>query len=110
MRTWGCSTARYSRCASIPLHEESISASDRLSEVFDSQIRTEPKGRKRPRLDRDIRFEKVWFGYDPLFPIIKGVNATIKKGKITALVGKSGAGKSTIAKLLLGLYSLDGGS
>jgi len=95
----------------LPYIQESITSGERLREVFDSKdAGKEPKGKNTPDIDRDIRFQNLWFGYDPLFPVLKGVNATIKRGRITSIVGKSGAGKSTIAKLLLGLYSIDEGS
>jgi len=95
---------------SMPFMQECITSAQRLREVFDSaEAPNEPRGTKKPDLTNDITFRKLWFGYDPLFPVIKGMDATIKRGKVTAVVGKSGAGKSTIAKLLLGLYKLDEG-
>lgn len=94
----------------MPYVQESITSGERLREVFDNKDTTkEPQGTKRPDLKGDITFDKVWFGYDPLFPVIKGLSAKIRKGKITSVVGKSGAGKSTVTKLLLGLYRIDSG-
>ncbi|GIS51997.1 MAG: hypothetical protein Ct9H90mP27_4880 [Gammaproteobacteria bacterium] len=46
----------------------------------------------------------VWFGYQPDEKILKGINFTATKGTITAIVGGSGAGKSTAMSLLLRLY------
>lgn len=95
----------------MPAIQESLTSGERLREVFDNKDREkEQKGISKPNLTNDIKFENLWFGYDPLFPVVKGINATIPKGKVTAIVGKSGAGKSTMAKLLLGLYRIDGGS
>ena len=94
----------------IPYIQESITSGERLREVFDSKDSgREPNGKRKANLDEDIKFQNVWFGYDPLFPIVKGINATIKRGQVTSIVGKSGAGKSTISKLLLGLYKIDSG-
>jgi ATP-binding cassette, subfamily C, bacterial len=94
----------------LPYIQESITSGERLREVFDSEdIGKEPNGKKIVDINKDIKLQNVWFGYDPLFPIIKGLNATIQQGKVTAIVGKSGAGKSTIAKILLGLYAIDNG-
>ena len=52
----------------------------------------------------EIRFENVWFGYKPDEYIIKDLNFTIKPGEKVALVGPTGAGKSSIIRLLCRLY------
>ena len=52
----------------------------------------------------EIRFEHVTFGYDPARPILRDVSFTIPAGAHVALVGASGAGKSTIAHLLVRLH------
>ena len=58
-----------------------------------------------------IEFRNVTFSYekDPSAPVIDDLSFTIEKGKSIALVGESGGGKSTIIKLILGLYSIDQG-
>ncbi|KAK2075602.1 hypothetical protein QBZ16_001710 [Prototheca wickerhamii] len=59
----------------------------------------------------DIVFEDVWFAYPsrPGSPVLRGLSLTIRAGQTTALVGASGAGKSTVAALLLRLYRPDAG-
>ena len=52
----------------------------------------------------EIRFENVWFGYKPDEYVIKNLNFTIKPGEKVALVGPTGAGKSSIIRLLCRLY------
>ncbi|WP_036484787.1 ABC transporter ATP-binding protein [Myxosarcina sp. GI1] len=52
----------------------------------------------------EIRFENVWFGYKPDEYVLKNLNFTIKPGKKVALVGPTGAGKSSIIRLLCRLY------
>jgi len=52
----------------------------------------------------EVVFENVFFGYSPNKLILKGTNFRIKPCSITAIVGRSGAGKSTIAKLLIRMY------
>jgi ATP-binding cassette subfamily B protein len=57
-----------------------------------------------------IEFENVQFAYDPERPILKGLSFTLNAGEKLALVGSSGAGKSTIAKLLFRFYDANSGS
>lgn len=57
----------------------------------------------------DISFENVTFGYNES-PVIENFNLQLKEGRTYALVGSSGSGKSTIAKLISGFYKVDGGS
>ncbi|MFC6345676.1 ABC transporter ATP-binding protein [Vagococcus carniphilus] len=54
-------------------------------------------------------FNNVTFSYDGGEPVLENINFSIPKGKTTAIVGGTGSGKSTIAKLLLNLYQIDSG-
>src|SRR5690606_20666294 len=56
-----------------------------------------------------IRFEDVSFHYDPERPILKGVSFEVPAGKTVAIVGPTGAGKSTISRLLYRFYDVTGG-
>lgn len=56
-----------------------------------------------------IRFEDVTFHYDPDRPILKGVSFEVPAGKTVAIVGPTGAGKSTISRLLYRFYDVTGG-
>jgi len=60
-------------------------------------------------LDSDISFENVSFRYFKNQELIEGVNLVIKQNRMTALVGHSGSGKSTIVSLLLRLYDVESG-
>lgn len=57
-----------------------------------------------------IRFDNVTFHYDPDRPILKGVSFEVPAGKTVAIVGPTGAGKSTISRLLYRFYDVSGGS
>jgi ATP-binding cassette subfamily B protein len=81
-------------------------ALERVQEVLDQ----EPEPQLSPeariysiQLRGQVVFEDVWFGYNDDL-VLKGVTFTIEPGEHVALVGQSGAGKTTIARLLLGLY------
>jgi ATP-binding cassette, subfamily B, bacterial MsbA len=58
------------------------------------------------RLGREIRFERVSFGYEAEKMVLQEVSLTIPQGKTTALVGPSGAGKSTIIELIFRFYEV----
>lgn len=57
----------------------------------------------------DIAFDHVSFAYEPGKPVLKDVTFTAKQGQVTALVGPSGGGKSTVANLAAGFYDVNGG-
>lgn len=57
-----------------------------------------------PEIDGEIRFEDVTFGYDDDRPVLAGLDFSIAPGETFALVGETGAGKSTIAKLVTRFY------
>ena len=61
-------------------------------------------------IDETVSFENVSFGYDPEKLVIKNFNARIKPGQKVAIVGHTGAGKTTMVKLLMRFYDVTGGS
>ncbi len=74
-----------------------------VSGIVDANSETTVKGQK-PQLMGQITFKNVEFGYDDSSKILKNVNLDINPRQIIGLTGKSGCGKSTIAKLIQGLY------
>ena len=58
----------------------------------------------------EVRFKGVDFGYDPRRPILTGLDFTIPAGQSLAVVGSSGAGKSTVVRLMFRFYDVDEGS
>lgn len=61
-------------------------------------------------LDGSVTFKNVQFSYLPDKPVIQGFSAEIKPGQRVAIVGPTGAGKTTIVKLLMRFYDVDQGS
>lgn len=57
-----------------------------------------------PPIRGDVKFEDLWFEYEPDQPVIKGLNMHVMPGQMVALVGFSGSGKTTLASLLLRHY------
>jgi len=83
-----------------------------LFEVLDSPA-TEPIDDDRPPLvltESCVEFSDVRFAYRPDEPVIRGMSFVAEPGKVTALVGQSGGGKSTVLSLLLRLYDIQGGT
>jgi ABC transporter related protein len=58
----------------------------------------------------DIEFKNVSFAYDKYTPVLKDVSFTAKQGEVTALVGVSGSGKTSVLRLISRLYDYDEGS
>jgi ATP-binding cassette subfamily B protein len=56
-----------------------------------------------------VRFRHVTFGYDPKAPVLRGFDLTIEPGRSVALVGATGSGKSTVARLLTRFYDVQDG-
>ena len=77
-----------------------------LPELVRSNTAPDPQG-------YDVQFENVVFGYGDgtadSAKVFDGLNFTAKEGELTAIVGSSGSGKSTIAKLLAGFWNIDSG-
>jgi ABC-type multidrug transport system fused ATPase/permease subunit len=84
---------------------------ERISELlsYEPEIRDIPHAIRASRLAGDIRFENVSFGYDKDQKVLQQVSFHIHPGQRVALVGVSGAGKSTVVSLLLRLYDLQEG-
>ena len=75
----------------------------------DLEIKDAPGAENLEVKGAEIHFENCKFGYDERRPILKGVSFTVPAGKKLAIVGSSGAGKSTISRLLFRFYDLDSG-
>ena len=86
-------------------------ASERVLNLLDSNHEVEPNGDIRlGKLEGDIVFDHVYFHYKENEPILKDVSFSVAPGETVAIVGATGAGKSTIISVLMGFYPYAKGS
>lgn len=85
---------------------------ERVFEVLDAPIEIRDAGNLSPfpQKNHAISFSQVSFSYAERSPVVKDLSFSLPHGSTTALVGPTGAGKSTVANLLLRYYNLDHGS
>ncbi|KGO95141.1 ABC transporter ATP-binding protein [Flavobacterium subsaxonicum] len=87
-----------------------IVASDRVFELLDMQGNTQKNGATAAwHFKGELNFENVRFSYLENEEVIKGINLKIESGQTIAIVGSTGAGKSTIINLLNRFYEIDSG-
>lgn len=79
---------------------------ERIREVLDMEreVKDLPGARQAPRFGGRIEFDHVSFAYSPDKPMLSDVNLTIEPGHVAALVGPTGAGKTTIVSLIARFY------
>jgi ATP-binding cassette, subfamily B, bacterial len=90
-----------------------VAALDKIMDVMDEEPEVQDRGgaRELPRIEGHVRFEDVRFGYGSDGPeVLHGIDLDVPSGTTVALVGHTGAGKSTIAKLLARFYDPRGGA
>lgn len=90
--------------------QKGIAAAERLNEILkmEPQIQDEENAHQLETFNDKIEFENVWFRYKDEW-VLRGLNFTVEKGKTVAIVGPTGAGKSTIVQLLPRLYDVQEG-
>jgi len=90
----------------------SEAAIERIFEVFNTspEVMDRPTARGADSIKGDVVFENVSFGYDPARLTLKHINLSTPAGSIIALVGRSGAGKSTFVKLIPRFYDVTEGA
>jgi ATP-binding cassette subfamily B protein len=79
---------------------------ERVADLLDVEegVRDLPGARPAPRLTGRVEFRGVWFEYERGEPVLRDVDLLAPAGRVTALVGPSGAGKTTLAALVPRLY------
>ncbi len=89
--------------------QTAMAASERIFEFLEMDVEENPSEEKIKGISEEISFENVDFGYTDDELIIKDLSFKVKKGEKIAIVGETGAGKTTIVKLLMRFYDLNGG-
>jgi ATP-binding cassette subfamily B protein len=91
--------------------QAALAGAERIFQILDinSEVQDAPDAVALDNLQGDVRFEHVDFGYTPERRIIKDMTLQARCGEIVALVGPTGAGKTTITNLLTRFYEIDGG-
>lgn len=92
--------------------QSAIASAERVFELLDEE---EEEAEQPAKIDPlalkgDVEFENVRFGYVPDQPVIQNLNLNVREGQTVAIVGPTGAGKTTIINLLMRFYELDSGA
>jgi subfamily B ATP-binding cassette protein MsbA len=87
-------------------------AYERIQELLQtkSEIRDAPRAKRLARVRGEIQFDNVTFGYRVDTPVLKNVSFTIEPGQLVALIGPSGAGKTTLISLIARFYDASAGT
>lgn len=88
------------------IYQQAVSALERVFHIFDilPEVKEAPQAIKLPSLEGNVKFQKVSFKYNHSDLVLEDIDLDLKKGKVVALVGHSGAGKTTLANLLPRFY------
>ena len=88
-----------------------IVSSSRIMNLLDASEHIQDNGtRKAEHVQGDVKFQHVWFAYNDAEYVLKDINLDIKPGETIALVGATGAGKSSIINLLNRFYEINRGA
>ncbi len=120
--TLGDATAfiQYSREFSQPIGEmagianmiqSGVASAERTFELLDAEEQDAEKTTAElpAQTDGHVTFDRVSFSYDPETPLIRDVSFTVEPGQTVAIVGPTGAGKTTLVNLVMRFYELTGG-
>jgi ATP-binding cassette, subfamily B, bacterial MsbA len=91
--------------------QQAVGASEKVFQFLDlhSEIVEKPGAQSLPPFEKEIRFENVDFDYGNGSELLRDVNLRIGKGEVIAIVGSSGAGKTSLANLIPRFYDVTGG-
>jgi ATP-binding cassette subfamily B protein len=90
--------------------QSALAGGERVFQVMDEPGEyQDEKEREIGRVRGQVSFDHVWFSYDQTTPVLKDISLEAQPGQIIALVGHTGAGKTTIVNLLARFYDVDSG-
>ena len=78
--------------------------------ALQEEVEEHPEARVLPPFSREVEFDNVSFAYDPAVPILRGISLKARAGEVVAIVGSSGAGKTTLVNLLPRFHDVTGGA
>ncbi len=84
--------------------QAAMAASERIFKLLDTPVRIEDRGKREIGELRSIEFKNVWFAYNAPEWVLKNVSFRVERGERVAIVGHTGAGKTTVTALLLRFY------
>ncbi|HET7854005.1 MAG TPA: ABC transporter ATP-binding protein [Candidatus Methylomirabilis sp.] len=90
--------------------QSAMASSERIFELLDEPPEPDSNGHRVSALRGAIEFKDVWFAYRPGEYVLQGLSFAIQPGERVALVGATGAGKSTVVHLLTRLYEIERGA
>jgi ABC-type multidrug transport system fused ATPase/permease subunit len=92
--------------------QQAMASSERIFQLLDTPVAVaSPAGGHAPdRVSGAIEFDRVGFAYRPGEPVVEEISFRVEPGETVAVVGATGAGKSTLANLLLRFYDVSGGA
>ncbi|MBC7123575.1 MAG: ABC transporter ATP-binding protein, partial [Pseudothermotoga sp.] len=96
----------------VNLIQSTIAAAERVFEILDEEEEKpeKPDALRIEKVKGDVRFENVHFSYVPEKPLIEDLNIEVFSGQRIAIVGPTGAGKTTLVNLLMRFYEIQKGS
>lgn len=110
---------QYSRSFSQPIVQtasifniiqSTVAAAERVFEILDEEEESnENEGKTLEHIEGRVAFENVTFGYDSEKPLMENLNIQVSPGQKIAIVGPTGAGKTTLVNLLMRFYDIQGG-